>query len=93
MVWPNWERMLSSTAGRLCPASSVAVAPGSIGSARLSVATPHGGYRKVYLEIHSERVLLQVEAPKPPDRPRVHPLAIASAVLALGVVSVGGGCL
>ena len=69
----------------------VAVAPGSVGSARLAVAAPRSGYRKVYLEIRSERVLLQVEAPNPPPRRRVHPLAVAATALALGAVSLAGG--
>ena len=30
IVWPNWDRMPSRTSGRLCPASSVAVAPESV---------------------------------------------------------------
>ncbi len=53
------------------------VAPGSIGGARLTVTAPHGGYRAVYLEIRSARLLLHVEAleaaapaPRSPGRRR-----------------------
>lgn len=71
----------------------LAVAPGSIGSASLAVATPRGGYRAVHLEIRSDRVLLQLNAPKPPARRHLRPLAAAAGLLTLGAVSLGAGAL
>jgi len=71
----------------------LSVAPGSIGGARLTVAAPRGGYRAVYLEIRSERLLLQVEAPKPPSQHRVRPVALATVFLALGAVSLGAAAV
>lgn len=79
--------------GEIVELGDVAVAPGSIGRARLAVAMPSGGYEAVYLEIFSEHVLLRVEAPKPPARRRVHPVAAGLAVVALGTVSVGAGSI
>lgn len=73
---------------------ALAVAPGSIGSARVTVATPRTShYEAVYLEIRSESVLLRVEAPKPPAPRRVRPVAVGAALVALGAVSLGGGSL
>jgi hypothetical protein len=71
----------------------LAVTPGSIGGARLAVTPPPGGYRAVYLEIRSERVLLRVEAPKPPSARRFRPFGAAAIAVGLGVLSVGAGTL
>lgn len=73
---------------------ALAVAPGSIGSARVTVAAPRAShYEAVYLEIRSESVLLRVEAPKPPAPRRARPLTVGAALVALGAVSLGGGSL
>jgi hypothetical protein len=72
---------------------SVVVARGSIGGGRLTVAPPPGGYEAVYLEIRSDQVLLQVEAPKPPRPRRIHPLAMASTLVASAAIAAGAGSL
>jgi hypothetical protein len=69
------------------------VGPGSAGGARLAVTPPPGGYRAVYLEIRSARVLLRIEAPAPPAPRRTGRLRIAAIVLGMGVLSAGAGLL
>ena len=55
--------------GEITDLGGVAVAPGSIGSARLAVIAPRAGaYRSMFLEIRSENVLVRVDAPVPPSR-------------------------
>lgn len=92
------ENVVGRLVGELASAEPVelgdlAVTPGSIGGARLAVMPPPGGYRAVYLEIRSERVLLRVEAPKPPSAPRFRPFGVAAIVVGLGVLSAGAGTL
>ena len=79
--------------GEIVELGDVAVGRGSIGSARLTVITPRGGYDGVYLEIRSERVLLRVEAPNPSRRRRVHPLVAGGALVAFGTLSLAAGSL
>lgn len=72
---------------------SVAVTPGSVGGARLTVPLPRGGYEALYLEIRSANVLLRVEAPKPDRLRRTHPLVTGAAIAASVGVSLGAGSL
>ena len=54
--------------GDVTDLGGVAVAPGSIGAARLAVIAPRAGtYRSLCLEIRSENVLVRVDAPVPPS--------------------------
>lgn len=70
---------------------SVAVAPGSIGSARLAVIAPRGTYRSMFLEIRSHDVLVRVDAPVPPHHPGIRPWKAGAALVAFGAVAACGG--
>jgi hypothetical protein len=76
--------------GEAVELGDLAVAAGSIGSARLTVAAPRGGFRSMVLELRSEKLLLQIEAPRPPQPRRFHPLGVA-AVGGLAAAVVAGG--
>jgi hypothetical protein len=71
---------------------SVAVAPGSVGSARFAVTTPRSGpYRAMFLEVLSDRVLLRVEAPRPPAAPRLRALKAGAALFSIGLIAIVAG--
>jgi hypothetical protein len=60
-------RLVGERRGEVDELGSIAVAAGSLSSARFAVTTPRTGpYRTMYLEIRSEEVMLRVEAPRPP---------------------------
>jgi hypothetical protein len=78
--------------GEVTDLGGVAVAPGSIGSARLAVVAPRAGtYRSMFLEIRSENVLVRVDAPVPPSRPGISPWEAGAALAAIGAVAMCGG--
>ena len=78
--------------GEITDLGGVAVAPGSIGSARLAVVAPRAGaYRSMFLEIRSENVLVRVDAPVPPSRPAIRPWKAGAALTAAGAVAMCGG--
>jgi hypothetical protein len=78
--------------GEITDLGGVAVAPGSIGSARLAVVAPRAGaYRSMFLEIRSENVLVRVDAPVPPARPGIQPWKAGAALVAAGAVAMCGG--
>jgi hypothetical protein len=78
--------------GEITDLGGVAVAPGSIGCARLAVVAPRAGtYRSMFLEIRSEDVLVRVDAPLPPSRPGVRPWKAGAALVAFGAVATCGG--
>lgn len=78
--------------GELADLGGVAVAPGSIGSARLAVLAPRAGtYRSMFLEIRSDDVLVRVDAPVPPSRAGIRPWKAGVALIAVGAVAMGGG--
>ena len=67
---------------------SVAVAPGSVGSARFAVTTPRSGpYQAMFLEVLSDRVLLRVEAPRPPAPPQRRALKASAALFSIGLIA------
>ena len=71
---------------------SVAVSPGSVGSARFAVTTPRSGpYRAMFLEVLSDRVLLRVEAPQPPAPPRRRGLKAGVALCSIGLIAIVAG--
>ncbi len=78
--------------GEITDLGGVAVAPGSIGSARLAVVAPRAGtYRSMFLEIRSDDVLVRVDAPVPPARARIRPWKAGAALVAFGAVATCGG--
>ena len=78
--------------GEITDLGGVAVAPGSIGCARLAVVTPRAGtYRSMFLEIRSNDVLVRVDAPVPPSRRRIRPWKAGAALVAFGAVATCGG--
>ncbi|MEA2787308.1 MAG: hypothetical protein QOF71_3412 [Candidatus Eremiobacteraeota bacterium] len=78
--------------GDITDLGGVAVAPGSIGCARLAVVTPRAGaYRSMFLEIRSDDVLVRVDAPVPPPRPGIRPWKAGAALVAFGAVATCGG--
>jgi|GEM_PF-2364504 len=78
--------------GEITDLGGVAVAPGSIGCARLAVVAPRGEpYRSMFLEIRSDDVLVRVDAPVPPSRPGVRPWKAGAALVAFGAVATCGG--
>jgi len=78
--------------GEVTDLGGVAVAPGSIGSARLAVVAPRAGaYRSMFLEIRSENVLVRVDAPVPPARAGIPPWKAGAALVAVGAVAMCGG--
>jgi hypothetical protein len=78
--------------GEITDLGGVAVAPGSIGSARLAVIAPrNGAYRSMFLEIRSENVLVRVDAPVPPSRGGIPPWKAGAALVAAGAVAMCGG--
>jgi hypothetical protein len=78
--------------GEITDLGGVAVAPGSIGCARLAVVTPRAGtYRSMFLEIRSADVLVRVDAPVPPSRPGIRPWKAGAALVAFGAVATCGG--
>jgi hypothetical protein len=72
---------------------SIAVAAGSLSSARFAVTTPRTGpYRTMYLEIRSEEMMLRVEAPRPPaGGPSL--LKAGAWLLALGLAVMCAGAI
>ncbi|MDB5095097.1 MAG: hypothetical protein JWO85_3198 [Candidatus Eremiobacteraeota bacterium] len=71
--------------GEIVDLGGLAVASGSIGSARFAVTTPRTtAFESMFLEIRSEHVLLRVEAPKPPPR-------LGLATLKNGVIFIAFG--
>jgi hypothetical protein len=79
--------------GEIVDLGGLAVAPGSIGSARFAVTTPRKtAYREMFLEIRSEGVLLRVEAPKPPASRGPGALKSGALIIAFGaaVATCGG---
>ena len=71
---------------------AVAVAPGSVSSARFSVTTPRTGpYSAMFFEIRSDQVLLRLDAPRPPSPRRGGTLRAGVACLALGAFALCGG--
>jgi hypothetical protein len=77
--------------GEITDLGGVAVAPGSIGSARLAVVAPRGTYRSMFLEIRSQDVLVRVDAPVPPQPPGIRPWKAGVALVAFGAIAACGG--
>ncbi|HEY0381977.1 MAG TPA: hypothetical protein VGC72_07235 [Candidatus Elarobacter sp.] len=79
--------------GEITDLGGVAVAPGSIGSARLAVIAPRTNtYRSMFLEIRSENVMVRVDAPVPPSpRPAFRPWKAGVALVGAGAVAMCGG--
>jgi hypothetical protein len=78
--------------GEITDLGGVAVAPGSIGSARLAVVAPRAGaYRSMFLEIRSDNVLVRVDAPVPPAPAGIPPWKAGAALVAAGAVAMCGG--
>ena len=68
----------------------LAVASGSIGSARLAVPAERvADYEAIYLEIRSDDLLLRVEAPRPPARRETRGFGIAAALIGIGASATG----
>ena len=71
---------------------SVAVAAGSVGSARFAVTTPRSGpYASTFFEVLSDRVLLRAEAPRPPVSPQRYALKTAAALVSIGAIAIVAG--
>ncbi|HEY4439287.1 MAG TPA: hypothetical protein VGN14_02470 [Candidatus Elarobacter sp.] len=81
------------TGGEIVDLGGLSVAPGSIGSARLTVTTPKKtAYREMFLEIRADNVLLRVDAPIPPVPRGPGALKLGALVAAVGAtVATGGG--
>lgn len=80
--------------GEAVELGGLAVAPGSIGSARLAVTPPRGpAYEAVYLEIVSDGMLLRVEAPRPIQKRAPRAFKVAATLFGAGVVAVGAATL
>jgi hypothetical protein len=80
--------------GEITDLGGIAVAPGSVGSARLAVVAPHAGtYRSMFLEIRSDNVLVRVDAPVPPSSSSfgIRPWKAGAALAAAGAVAMCGG--
>jgi hypothetical protein len=72
----------------------LAVASGSIGSARLAVPAERvAGYDAIYLEIRSDDLLLRVEAPRLPERQRARGFGVAATLIGLGICAAGASLL